>query len=337
MDEATLELLSRYLDDDLVGVERSALEERLSSDPRLRDRLGDLRRGREAVAALAARERHPAALDALVEPLRRAPAERMVVRPVFRWLAAAASVAAAALLALQLVRQHPQPTVTVRAQPVARSVAQPSPGHYYQLKPLPRGKDADQAPIGAADRLLRDGPATPVPEPLPPLEVMGPLEEPKPSSAAASRLRQEEAVSDSAASVAVAPAGEREPSSDEVVEGAPAAGVGETPGKRLEVAKAGRQAAPAQAAAPGSPSLPGVLVVHLTTGVVRVPIARLPPGASPVDLRIEVHGERITRALPSAPDGRLPGGIATALAGTPAPGVGDGTYAARVEAAPRPQ
>jgi hypothetical protein len=177
MDEATVELLSRYLDDDLEGEERGRVERLLKEDDAARSELEGMRQLRRMMVELADREQPPAELDALLEPLRRTVPGPQLVRPTYRWLAAAASVLVAVGVAYQVARQSPAPPMPTSEAPVASPaphLAQPS------LPSQPRQRDARaEELVSATDRLL----ASPLPEPEvdrpPPLDVIGPLEAPR--------------------------------------------------------------------------------------------------------------------------------------------------------------
>ena len=323
MDDATLELLSRYVDGDLAEEERVALERRLVDEEALRHRLDALERGRAGVAALADREHPPRSLDALIEPLRRAPVRPVVVRPVFRWLAAAASVAAAGLLAVQLARQHPAPTPPGELAAPHAPAPQPSPGHYYRLQPLPRSPDADQAPIGVSERLLRDGPATPVPEPLPPLDVMGPLDAPGPVTAEGAGAPGEASDKGVAAPVPEPARAERTTASRDAD--------AEPKFEQIspQAAKASGRTLSPHAAGPQTVS-GGMLVVRTASGAARLPIAGLAPDTPPLELVVEVRGGQIVAVRATGPDASVPDQVVAALIGIAAPGLVDATYRARI-------
>lgn len=197
IDETTQELLSRALDDDLGPQELERLEARLAREPELSERLVALRRLRAEVARLAASESPPATLDRLVEPLRRSRAPRRQVRPVFGWLAAAASIVVVATLSLEVARRSAAPSaVALRAEPAAAKADTPAPSpgssRYFQLAPLPQPADPEAVPQGAAERLLREGPRAPAADPPPALEVVGPLEAPPPGAEPANEEKAEE-------------------------------------------------------------------------------------------------------------------------------------------------
>jgi len=180
MNETALELLSRYLDGDLPPAEARRLDQRLASEPQLRDELEAMSSLRQAVRDLAARDQPPAKLESLLEPLRRSAPAQPVLRPAFRWLAAAATAVIGVGLAIQVARRNPAPTLPTRAPAPRSSSAAPDRG-LSKLQPLPdRGVDKGEELIGAADRLL----ASPLPEPqlqpAAPLEVIGPLAAPSP-------------------------------------------------------------------------------------------------------------------------------------------------------------
>ncbi len=177
-DQPTLELLSRYLDGDLRDEERTGLERRVIDDASLAEALTGLRRVRLEVAALADRMDPPASLDALLEPLRRGvPPAPARARPLVRWLAAAAAALLGVAVAVEVVRRKPSPGIPPPPRPPA--TARPSEPGIFQLRPLPTSSIPPQeAPLGAADRLL----ARPLPEPEladpEPLDIMGPLATP---------------------------------------------------------------------------------------------------------------------------------------------------------------
>ena len=175
MDDARTELLSRYMDGDLEPSEATAVEERLKNDSGFAAELRDLETVRESLAALAERDRPPAELDAMMEPLCRSAPLRPRVRPSVRWLGAAAALVLGFTVVMEVRRQHPAPAIEPRSQEATR--ARPAePSERFSLAPLPTSSvSEEEQPLGAVDRLL----ASPLPEPileeLPALDVLGPL------------------------------------------------------------------------------------------------------------------------------------------------------------------
>lgn len=173
MDERRNERLSRYLDGDLTDAERAEFERAMENDPALRADLETTQELRRAVKDLASGMEPPAELDLVMEPLRRgAPAPERLVRPVYRWLGAAAAVVLGVTVTLEMVRRNPSPTT---AQPTRTVTANGDDREIFELAPLPSAVPDDNRPIGATDRLLEEDPPAPAaPEP-PALEVVGPL------------------------------------------------------------------------------------------------------------------------------------------------------------------
>jgi hypothetical protein len=173
MDERRNERLSRYLDGDLSDAEATEVERALENDPELRADLEAAQRLRRAVWDLAAGMEPPAELDLVMEPLRRgAPASGSRVRPVYRWLGAAAAVVLGVTVAMEMVRRNPSPDAV---QPTRSVAANGDDREIFELAPLPSAVPDDNRPIGATDRLLEEEPPAPAaPEP-PALEVVGPL------------------------------------------------------------------------------------------------------------------------------------------------------------------
>ncbi len=179
-DHKTLELLSRHLDDDLDTTEDRDLRLRLDADPMLAAELRQLRALRQSVAGLAARERPPAQLDALVEPLLRARPEPVGVRPWVRWLATAAVVVLGLSVVMEVRRGGPAPTTADSPrQTVGKRRVEPN--EPFSLAPLPTSSlPAEEQPLGVSDRLL----ASPIADAKvevdtpPALEVVGPLDSP---------------------------------------------------------------------------------------------------------------------------------------------------------------
>jgi hypothetical protein len=175
MDDSLIELLSRYLDDDLSAAEADSLEERLRTDPELAAELAALEDLRTAVQRLADREEPPDGLDSLVEHLRRAAPVRPGLSPWVRWLGAAATLMLGLAVILEVNRRHPAPSFDQPTLPNVRERA-PQPTERFSLAPLPTSSiPEEERPLGASDRLL----ASPVAEvefdELPSLEVIGPL------------------------------------------------------------------------------------------------------------------------------------------------------------------
>ncbi|MCP4900348.1 MAG: hypothetical protein GY906_25560 [bacterium] len=180
MNAEQVENLSRYLDGDFTQEELRQLEKELESDSALRQELEAMQALRDAVSALATREVPPAELDSLVEPLRRARPKQILVRPAYRWLAAAASVVFAVSIGVELSRR---PTLkngfeTGQRADSAKDAQTTKTRTYFQLQPMPRFEGEDEAPLGAAERLLATPLAFPEPDGQPALEVIGPLPEP---------------------------------------------------------------------------------------------------------------------------------------------------------------
>ena len=176
MDEAVIELLSRYLDADLGAADTETLEERLRCDPELAAELTALQDLHRSLHALAEREEPPPKLDTLMEPLRRAAPEISSARPWIRWLGAAAVAMLGLTVVLEVNRRYSAPSLEKHDQPPARTRAQ-EPTERFSLAPLPTSSVPEEEQLlGASDRLL----ASPIPEPelgdLPLLEVIGPLE-----------------------------------------------------------------------------------------------------------------------------------------------------------------
>jgi hypothetical protein len=177
MDDATIEMLSRYIDGDLDPAEERDIGGRLAADPLLRSNLESLRELRSSLAVLAKNEEVPAELDALVEPLRRGRPEAVAARPWVRWLA----TAAVAVLGLSVIIEVNQKSSRqpAREAPRSRPGRPTEPTERFSLAPLPTSSvpPEDQL-LGVSERLL----ASPIPEmeieESPPLRVLGPLEAP---------------------------------------------------------------------------------------------------------------------------------------------------------------
>lgn len=177
MDEAVTELLSRYLDADLGAADTQELEERLRCDPTLAAELAALQEQRHSLHELAEREEPPLKLDTLLDPLRRAVPERPSARLWVRWLGAAAAVMLGLTVVLEVNRRFSAPSLEKHDQPAVRTRVQ-EPTERFKLAPLPTSSVPEEEQLlGVSDRLL----ASPIPEPefsdLPPMEVIGPLEE----------------------------------------------------------------------------------------------------------------------------------------------------------------
>lgn len=175
MDEKLIEILSRAVDGDLSDVERAKLDDDLKAQPKLAAELESLERLRWAVAEVARGLEPPGELDAVVEPLRRGgPAPVRRVRPVYRWLGAAAAVVLGVTVAMEVARRNPQPTLGDGAP---RRVINQDEREIFPLAPLPTAVPNENRPLGATDRLLEEAPSAPkAPEPAA-LEIVGPLSE----------------------------------------------------------------------------------------------------------------------------------------------------------------
>lgn len=175
MDETTLELLSRAVDEDLDQEEASRLERRLEREPALAEGLASLRASRDAVGRLADVMEPPPDLDRMLVPLRRSqPPEGVLPR---RWLAVAAAVVGIGLaVAYQLGREHARPAPSLQALRDAAATPVPERPEYFQLRPLPTSSIPEsERPLGARERLLATPDRMPDTGPGEPLVVVGPL------------------------------------------------------------------------------------------------------------------------------------------------------------------
>jgi hypothetical protein len=176
MEEETIEILSRYLDNDLDTDEAARLEDRLRTDPELAAELEALQALQRSIGSLAAREQPPSELDQLVEPLLFGRPTPIRVRPWARWLATAAVIVLGVTVVFEVNRSRLGDHAG--GQPESRAAAsRPQPTERFSLAPLPTSSLSEQEqPLGAADRIL----ASPIPEVLPDdppaFEVLGPLE-----------------------------------------------------------------------------------------------------------------------------------------------------------------
>lgn len=173
MDEKRSELVSRALDDDLSGAERAEFERRLVDDAGLAAEFESLRELRRAVARMADEMEPPAALDAVMKPLRLSPpTTTRRVRPAFRWLGAAAAIVLGVTVTLEVARRNPTPNTQPEPRP---RVINHDDREIFELAPLPSAVPNPNRPMGATDHLLEEEPAhPPAPEPQA-VEIIGPL------------------------------------------------------------------------------------------------------------------------------------------------------------------
>jgi hypothetical protein len=140
MDEASAELLSRFLDGDLDAAGIRLLEQRLATEPGLAVELEALRRLQLQVRSVAERMQLPAELEAPPRlPGRGAAPLPRRVPPAVRWLGLAAGLALAVTVALEVARRPPSPPAPARdaAPPAAAApdVASPAPPRFQALEP----------------------------------------------------------------------------------------------------------------------------------------------------------------------------------------------------------
>ena len=177
MEDERIERLSRLIDGDLTPAEERDLRARLESDPALVADLTALTEIRRSLSVLATRERAPAVLDTLVEPLLRGRPEPIAIRPWVRWLATAAIVIAGLTVIFEVYFGHLARDVEDK---LARRDLQPAtePTQRFALAQLPTSSvPPEKQLIGVGERLL----ASPIPDvelghPSA-LEVLGPLKE----------------------------------------------------------------------------------------------------------------------------------------------------------------
>ena len=177
MGDARVERLSRFIDGDLDPAEERDLKARLKTEPALAAELASLISVRRSLAALATREQAPAELDSLVEPLLRGRPEPIAVRPWARWLATAAIVVVGLTVIYEVNFGHRVPRVEDK---LARRSSQPvlEPTERFALAPFPTSSiPPEKQLIGVGERLLASPIPDVEPDPLPALEVLGPLEE----------------------------------------------------------------------------------------------------------------------------------------------------------------
>jgi hypothetical protein len=173
IDDGLRELLSRFIDGDLDPDEEARLAERLDGDPGLAAELEGMRTLRQSVRRVAATMEPPAALDAVVEPLRQSPPlPPRRVRPVYRWLGAAAAVVLGVTVAMEVAQRNPGPTPASEEPERHRRVVAEE--EIFELAPLPTADPEENRPIGAVERLLDEEPSPPPSPEMAPLEVIGP-------------------------------------------------------------------------------------------------------------------------------------------------------------------
>lgn len=174
MDDRLHELVSRHLDGDLDEAETTEVSRLIEEDPAFAAEVETSRALQRTVGRIASQMEPPAALDAIMKPLRTSPrVSTRRVRPVFRWLGVAATVVLGATVALEMARRHPGPTPEAGGAAHSRPIQ--SEAEIFELAPLPTANPEEERPLGAADRLLAEEPPIPAPPEPQPLEVLGPL------------------------------------------------------------------------------------------------------------------------------------------------------------------
>jgi anti-sigma factor RsiW len=175
MDDATVELLSRAIDDDLDPRERGLCAARLQADPDLERQLAGLAETRRWVAMVAESMAPPEILDALMKPLRLAAAPaRSPASSRWRWLGVAAT-AVLALLVGHEIGSRGRPRAPLSA--LANAARTPGADTFvpFQLRPLPtRSGPESEELLGVAEHLLAATPRAPGPAPADGLVVIGP-------------------------------------------------------------------------------------------------------------------------------------------------------------------
>jgi hypothetical protein len=175
------ENLSRLLDGDLSPEESEQLTREIEENHSLREHFESMKRIREAVALLAREDEPPAALDSLVEPLRRARPKMVSVRPAYKWLAAAATLVLGITVGLEVARSSMTRTDNSTTNEerydfigIAPSVVEKR--EIFRLQPMPRYKEDEEGPIGLIERLEATPAAFPDVDPPPVLDVIGPAD-----------------------------------------------------------------------------------------------------------------------------------------------------------------
>jgi hypothetical protein len=331
MDEATAELVSRFLDGDLDAAETRRLEQRLATEPELATELEALRRLQLQVRSVAERMQLPADLEAPPRlPGRGAAALPRRVPPAVRWLGLAAGLALAVTVALEVARRPPSPAAPAKdtAPPAAAAPAVAPPA-------LPRVQALEPVAPAPMDELTKDAAAPPAESPQKaPRPAQSHLQPPDPQLPAAAREKRTAAVGgrgpaapaepleevDSARADRAAEAGSRGPT---------AANQAAREREPARSAASSEQAAFAGIAA-GAAKQEGAAGARLELiGEDGTPVAALAlPGAAPAPgsrLVVTVAGGAIATIEPevatSAADPALDG-----LIGQQLPGVADGRY-----------
>jgi hypothetical protein len=343
MDDATLALLSRHLDGDLAPDEAVRLEERLAREPELRKELKRLGEVSGWLADLAAGEEPPEALDALVTPLRVGPAPRPVIRPAFRWLAAAACVVIGVAVGVEVAQQHPPqaPAALARAEATRRPSGKKATKGHFQLQPLPSAPADEERPIGAADRLLASPPPEVVVTEMGVLDPVGPLEV-APEGEALREIEKKEiehelfrdreiavVTADSAGAPAPISPGQRAERAAAAPTGASRA-ARNLPERATLKSRTDKDDAAAVWAGLGSPAA-ATLELLVPDGVrtARAPVGdQIPPGEYRVVVQIDGAGRVVGVRTPATAigDDRLPSSAATMLLGVVFEGVAEGEH-----------
>jgi len=176
MDDATMEILSRYIDGDLDPADEQEIAARLQSDAILKSRLEDHQSLRRSLNALAEREEIPAKLDSLVEHLRRGRPDPVTARPWVPWLATAAVVVLGLTVILEVnLRGSRQAGTEVPRSERGRRRAEPT--ERFSLAPLPTSSvPPEEQLLGVSERLLASPVSQMELDEPPALQVLGPLD-----------------------------------------------------------------------------------------------------------------------------------------------------------------
>jgi hypothetical protein len=337
MDDRSVELASRLVDGDLEPDAAARLEDRARSDAELAALIESFRALRRAVGEVADDMAPPAELDAVVEPLGRAPASTTGrVRPVYRWLGAAAAAVLAVTVVVEMTRRNPGPTVPRRPAPEHTTDADEG---VFELSPLPSAATGGDGrrPIGAADRLLAEEPLPPdAPEPTT-LEVVGPLQEAHDHTPTAARetsptgsgKRTAGRRAPPKADTAVADAAGARHEQENAVPARPEAAAGKGPARRSAAALDG--------SAIDAPRSPGARLVVAGETVWEGRLEGCDPGR--YWLIVEVRDGRVVAVTYGAAEADRPSDAPAGtdgLIGVPAGGLVDGEHAADLVVGPAP-